>query len=501
MNLRSQMASGAAWMILAKFAERSIGLLSTLILARLLVPHDFGVVAMAMTFVALIEALSAFGLDTTLIQKQTRDRAHWDTAWTFEILVCAVVALLLVAGAGPVATFFREPALASILPVLAIGSLALGFQNIGVVAFRAEMRFDREFRFLLGKKLIGFCVTIPLAIILDSYWALVIGQTAGRVGATVLSYWVHPYRPRLSLAATRDLFGFSKWLLIISVISYLKERSSDWVIGRLAGPASLGAFNVSYELASLPGTELVAPINRAVFPAYARLAAEGGGALRAEYLSVIGMIVLLAAPAVLGMAAIAPVLVPVLLGPNWDSAVPILMVLAFFGFTNVIQSNAQAAYLALGRADLPALVNTTHVVVQTTALVLFTRSHGVVGAAVAFLATGVIMIPLSLGIILRMLHIRLIAFLAQVWRPISTAAVMYLLALLFVRARLATEPDAVSMMLTLLVALMLGVVVYVPGVALLWIMCGRPPGAERVMLNKALELLARLGWRRTDVQA
>lgn len=492
------MASGALWMVFARLAERSIGLLSTLILARLLVPHDFGVVAMAMTFVALIEALSAFGLDTTLIQKQTKERAHWDTAWTFEILVGAAIAVLLIAGASTVATFFREPALVHILPVLAIGSFAMGFQNIGVVAFRTEMRFDREFRFQLGKKLIGFCVTVPLAIALDSYWALVIGQTVGRVGATALSYWVHPYRPRLSLAGTRDLFGFSKWLLVISLISYLKERSSDWVIGRIAGPASLGAFNVSYEFASLPSTELVAPINRAVFPAYAKLAVEGGGALRTEYLSVIGMIVLLAAPAVLGMAAVAPVLVPVLLGPTWSQAVPILMVLGFFGFTNVVQSNAQSAYLALGRPDIPAKVNAAHVLVQITAVILLTRSQGVIGAAIAYLVTGAIMIPLSLGIILRMLHIRLRDFLAQVWRPILAAVSMYLLVLLFVRARLAAEPDVLGMALTLLIALTLGVAIYFPSVALFWLVSGKPHGAERVIFNRALVLLARLGWRRTE---
>ena len=290
------MASGAIWMVLAKLVERSVGLVSMLILARVLVPHDFGIVAMAMSFVALLEMVSAFGFDMTLIQKQTKERRDWDTAWTFDILVGIGLAVVMVVAAGPVASFFNEPALVDVIRVLAIGSAAQGFQNIGLVAFRTEMRFDREFKFLTAKKLIGFAITIPLAIWLDSYWALVIGQTAGRFGSTALSYWVHPYRPRLSLAASRELFHFSKWLLIINGISYLKERSSDWVIGRIAGPASLGAFNMSYELTSMPSTELVAPINRAVFPAYAKLASEGQGALRREYLSVIAVIVLLAGP-------------------------------------------------------------------------------------------------------------------------------------------------------------------------------------------------------------
>jgi lipopolysaccharide exporter len=490
------MATGALWMVLAKLAERSLGFVSTLILARVLVPHDFGIVAMAMTFVALAEMLGAFGFDATLIQKQTKERVHWDTAWTFDIMLGIVVALLLVVGAHPVAAFFKEPALVQVLPVLALGSLALGFQNIGVVAFRAEMRFDREFRFQIAKKLIGFAITVPLAIILDSYWALVIGQTAGRFVATGLSYWVHPYRPRLSLAGASDLLGFSKWLLAINSISYLKERSSDWVIGRLAGPASLGAFNVAYELASLPSTELIAPINRAVFPAYAKLAKESPDALRTEYLSVIAMIVLIASPAVLGMAAVAPLLVPVMLGPNWTQAVPLLALLGFFGFTNIIQSNAQAAYLGLGRADIPAKLNAVHVVVQLGALVWLTRKYGVVGSAVAYLITAAVMIPPSIAVILRMLRIRASEFFTQIWRPVAAAAVMYIVVVLFVRRAAAANLNAFAMLLALLIAVGTGAILYFGLTALFWWLCGKPPGAEQMILNRVTPLVARLVPRR-----
>jgi len=500
-SIRSKMATGALWMVLAKLAERSLGFISTLILARVLVPHDFGIVAMAMTFVALAEMLGAFGFDATLIQKQTTERAHWDTAWTFDIILGVVVALVLTLGAHPVAAFFKEPALVQVLPVLALGSVALGFQNIGVVAFRAEMRFDREFRFQIAKKLIGFVITVPLAIKLDSYWALVIGQTTGRFVATALSYWVHPYRPRLSLAGAADLFGFSKWLLAINTISYLKERSSDWVIGRLAGPASLGAFNVSYELASLPSTELIAPINRAVFPAYAKLAKESPEALRVEYLSVIAMIMLIAAPAVLGLAAVAPLLVPVMLGPNWSQAVPVLMLLGFFGFTNIIQSNAQAAYLALGRADIPAKLNAVHVVVQLGALVWFTRLYGVVGSAIGYLITAAVMIPPSVGVVLRMLHIRVSEFFAQIWRPIAAAAVMYIAVLLFVRSAATANLNTFAQLLALVGAVGMGAIIYISLTAVFWWLCGKPPGAEQIVINRVTPIVTRLVPRRDTLSA
>ena len=485
------MAAGAIWMVFAKLVDRSLGFISTLILARVLIPHDFGIVAMAMSFVVLLELLGAFGLDTALIQKQTRERRHWDTAWTFEILVGATVAVLMLLSARLVADFYNEPDLTNVIRVLAIGSVAQGFQNIGVVAFRAEMRFDREFLFMTSKKLIAIGTTIPLVFMLDSYWALVIGQTTGRVAGTALSYWVHPYRPRFALQGARDLFHFSKWLLVINIISYLKERSSDLVIGRVSGPAALGIFSVSYELASLPSTELVAPINRAVFPAYAKLATESRQALSVEYLSVIGLIMLLAVPAVLGVAASAPVLIPVVLGPNWIAAIPVVTLLALFGFTNLIQSNAQAAYLALGRADVPAKTNMVHVTIQIIALIPLTRAYGVAGAAMAYLVTAAVMIPVSLGVVLWMLRISVLQFMARVWRPLVAAALMFVT----VRRYLATAADDVSGAAAvghLGAAIAIGAFVYFGTVAILWVICRMPPSAEQVVLTKIARIKSRL---------
>jgi hypothetical protein len=496
------MATGALWMVLAKLAERSLGFISTLILARVLVPHDFGIVAMAMTFVALAEMLGAFGFDATLIQKQTTERAHWDTAWTFDIILGVVVALVLTLGAHPVAAFFKEPALVQVLPVLALGSVALGFQNIGVVAFRAEMRFDREFRFQIAKKLIGFVITVPLAIKLDSYWALVIGQTTGRFVATALSYWVHPYRPRLSLAGAADLFGFSKWLLAINTISYLKERSSDWVIGRLAGPASLGAFNVSYELASLPSTELIAPINRAVFPAYAKLAKESPEALRVEYLSVIAMIMLIAAPAVLGLAAVAPLLVPVMLGPNWSSgragahAARVLRLhqhhpeqrAGGLPRARACRHSGQAQRSARGRTARRARL--VHSPVWRRRLRHWLPDHG--GRhdpAERRRRTADAAHPRQ-----RIFRADLAAN-RRCGRDVHRSAA--------VRAQRRHQPISIRLRSCLrwYGAVGMGAIIYIGLTAVFWWLCGKPPGAEQIVINRVTPIVTRLVPRRDTLSA
>jgi O-antigen/teichoic acid export membrane protein len=364
------------------------------------------------------------------------------------------------------------------------------------------MQFNKEFTFLVAKKLIGFVITVPLAFILDpGYWALVVGQVVGRTGSTVLSFLVHPYRPRFTLRSSSVLLNFSKWLLIGNCLGYLRERSSDWVIGRVRGPEALATFNIAYELAALPSTELAAPINRAVFPAYARMAGEEGG-LRGGYLSVMAVIALLIMPAVLGLACTAPVVVPLVLGPKWLDAIPILVLLSFFGLTMLVQTNAHAAYLALGRAKLAAQLNMVHVTVQLAAMIPLTARYGAPGAASAYLIVTVIMIPISVGVTLRLLQIGVLQFMAGIWRPLAAAGLMYAVVNWFI----GREPEGIEplpLAVELAQAALLGASVYVGVVMLLWLLSGKPEGAERMALDRALPALRRLlkRWRALPASA
>ena len=175
-----------------KLLDKSIGLISTLVLVRVLTPSDFGLVAMAMAVVALLELMSAFGFDSALIQRQDTARSHFDTAWTFNVIFGVCIALFLVAMAVPAAAFYREPRLEQMLPVLAIGAVVGGFENIGTVAFRKELNFRMEFIYLFIKRIAVFAVVITLALTLRSFWALIFATIAGKAMAVLISYLLHP---------------------------------------------------------------------------------------------------------------------------------------------------------------------------------------------------------------------------------------------------------------------------------------------------------------------
>lgn len=472
-NIRAKMARGAVWMVLFKMLERSLGLISTLILARLLVPEDFGLVAMATSLIALLELFAMFGMDTALIQRPEATREHFNSAWTLNVIAGASIATMMLVLAWPAALFYHEPRVIPVICTLAVGALVQGCENVGVVNFRKDMRFDREFRFLLGKKLIAFAIVVPLAFTLRNYWALVLGIMLGRVCGAALSYAVHPFRPRLQLTAVGDLMHISKWLLIQNLISFLRERSCDFVVGRIAGPASLGIFSVSAEISAMPGTELVAPINRAVLPGYVKLANDLP-ALRREYLSVMGMIALIAVPAVAGFAVCAPFMVLLLLGAKWVQAALLIQVLAFYGIVNVLQSNAYSAFLAISRPQVFVKINGIHVAIMLPLLIGLTHRYGLPGAAWAYVCAAAAILPVNFLFITRYLGLRPAEFIAHLWRPLVGAALMYcgvrLLGPPLPAATLPTSQAGVS----LLTCIGIGAPLYILSVTFFWLLAGRP---------------------------
>jgi len=480
-SVQSKMARGALWMMLFKFAERSLGLVSTLILVRLLVPADFGIVAMAMSFVIAAELLTAFGFDIALIQRQDLTDEHYHSAWTCNVLLGLAVTLVMFAAAQPVALFYGRPEVFWVVCTLAVGPLIAGAENIGVVAFRKELDFRKEFRFQLTRKVISFAVAVPLAFWLQNYWALVAGVLASRLTGTLNSYQMHPFRPRLSLREARALINFSKWLLFNNIVVFLKERTSDFFIGRLHGPAALGLYNVSYEFAMLPSTELSAPINRALLPGFAKMTADPIGLAKA-YGNAVGMLALFATPAAVGLYAIAPYFVPVVLGPNWLAATSLLELLAFNGMLMFFHSSISAVLIGAGHPKRVMTAHSVYVLILIVGLFLLS-GIGAKGAAYAALTASILATPVYLFHVKRSIGVGSILFLHAVWRPVIGSLLMAAV----VRAVLPEYVvgrggfDAVGL---LVFGVVTGVLTYASVMLIGWLLLGRPPGAERVLYEK-----------------
>lgn len=484
------MARGAAWMVLFRLFDRSIGIVSTAVLARLLVPADFGLVAMAMSIIAVIELATAFSFEVALIQKADPSREHFDTAWTLNILMAAGGAVVTAALAWPAATMYADGRLVAVMLCIAAAWAVSGFENTGVANFRRRMDFSSEFRLMATKRVVTFVVTMVAAFTFRSYWALVIGMATGRVVGVGLSYLMEPFRPRPTLVCARELLQFSGWLLVNNVAGVLLGRLPHFFVGRLFGAQALGNYTVGSEIAQLAHTELVAPINRAMLPGFARLV-DDPAAFRRVCSEATAAILLVVLPASFAVAALAGPIVRVLLGEQWHEAAPVIRILAFSGAITAVTSNNIAAYVALGRPRLATSIFLTRLVMFVTLTLAFAMGRDIGAIALCELVAALGSLLVSLPILFRIVQVRPAEYFASMWRPlVASAAAAGTVYMLLDLGAGTGEHGIVLALGQLALGLPGGLFLYVAALAVLWRLSGRPASVEVEIVERLRSFIA-----------
>ena len=413
-----------------------------------------------------------------------------------------MVGVLVLALTYPAAAFYQEPRLLEILPIIALANVILGFENIAVVRLLKDLLFSREFAFRFTQRLLRFLTVVGLAFYFESYWALVYGTLIGAIVAVALSFIVMPYAPRFSLAKLGEMFHFTKWLLANNILDYLRMRGSDFVIGRVEGPAMLGTFNVGYEVATLPTTELASGVNRAVYPTLVKMRDEDTGEdegaeksagfdhamLRDGFLSILNAMALLSLPAGVGVALLAEQLIPVLLGENWYDAIPIVQLLALQGALAAISGSCSYVFLTLGRPRTMAIIGGIQVPILLALIIVLTLEMGVIGAAYAHVIVALVALPVPLVILGRALNVGFFDYATCLWRSVVACLAMAACVHLTLQTVLA---EGFGQIVAILSAVSAGVVSYGVLVLVLWWLSGRPAGLEQAALDKAAALLFR----------
>jgi lipopolysaccharide exporter len=492
LDIGRAMAKGTGWTVGTQLTIQAIAMLSTVILARLLVPADFGLVALATALSGALHAISEFSFDLALIQNQSAARREYDTAWTLSICRNAILAVALVAGARLIALSFADPRLEPVVYWLALGTFFNGFQNIAVVDFRKELAFHRDLVFMVVGKLGPVVVTVPLAFLWRDYWALVAGIVAGSAFRVALSFAMHKYRPRISFAGWRDLIHFSKWLLLSNLCGFIYGRSSTFILGKISGGSAIGVFTIAEDIAGIVTTNLLMPLRRAILPGYAKLANDIEH-LHDVFVDIFAIVFLVSAPLTLGIGVVADPLVRIALGAQWLGAIPLIQVLCVGEFLRLITAAASPIYVATGRPHYTMVLFAGSAVVMVPLLIFATERAGALGAAYATLTVTVLSGALDFVLVDRLLRLSPARLLAGCWRSIISV-IMMVAAVRELQALWPTSEALGNLALMLAAAVALGGVVYSVCGLILWILAGRPRGAER-HLFEAIKMALTGAWQ------
>lgn len=430
-SLNRRGVMGGIWVAALQGVTQLLSLIRVFVLARLLAPDDFGLFAIAMLAMSLIEALSQTGVQQALIQKKGEIESYLDTAWTIQILRGVLLAACLVAAAPWITDFFEQPHVASLIRPLALAVLLNGFINISVIHFQRKLEFHKEFLYRVAPVLIDICVALTAAVLLRDAMALVYGLLAKSVALIVLSYVICPQRAKigLKLDQVRELYQFGKWMFVFGILVYVINQMDRAIVGKLLGATELGYYYMAFLIGTLLATHINAMISRLLFPLYSKLRHEESG-VRQAYIAVLDACSIIIFPVTCAIVIFANDIVTILLSAKWLPMIPVLQILALKGLLwTLAAATGGPMYFAFGRPDINVKINLIQLLILALLIYPLAERYGIIGVAVLVVVSMAISYLLNIGISMKFTRISLKQYFSTIKGPIVGSFIASMLAL------------------------------------------------------------------------
>lgn len=389
--LSSRVVKGGFWSFMLRIIHQIFFLGRIVILARLLAPNDFGLMGLALLAMSFLDTFTQTGMFESLIQQKERSEEYLNAAWTFNVGRGLVLFAALSLLASPAARFFGNPEIRIIIHVLAVVVLFTGFANVGVMFFQKELNFKKQFLLQSSIPVTNFMVAVPIALIYKNVWALVIGVVAGHLVKFVVSYIIHPYRPRFefNLNKIRELLGFGKWVLGSSMLLFFLLQGDDIFVGKLLGAAALGFYQMAYKLSNIPATEVAHVVSQVSFPAYAKLQSELDR-LKRYYTQILKYTAFISFPVCALIALAAPEFVRFFLSDKWLPIVVPTQLLCIFGITRTLNATAHMVFLGMGKPRISTTGNLVQLILMALIIYPLTIKWGLIGAVIAVIVPNIV---------------------------------------------------------------------------------------------------------------
>lgn len=385
-SLSTKTIRSGIWVAGLRILNRGLGFIRTIILARLLAPEDFGLLGVAILAISTLDVFSQTGFHHALIQRKKNVESYLNVAWTVSVIRGIILFIILLFFAPIIATFFNSPQATLVIRLIAITTLFSGCTNIGMVLFQKELDFSKKFFYEFSAAAVDLAVAISLAIALRSVWALVWGGLTAGLVRLVMSYVIHPYRPKIELDREKfsNLFGFGKWILGTSILVFLITQGDDLFVARMLGITSLGLYQMAYLIANLPATEITHVTSQVTFPAFSKIQDDLPRVSEA-YLKVLKITALTAIPLAGCIFILAPEFVQICLGNKWRAIIPLIQILVFAGLLRSLAATSGTIFHGLGKPKIDTYCQIIRLFILIILIYPFTLQWGIYGTSVAVL--------------------------------------------------------------------------------------------------------------------
>ncbi|MGC8832595.1 MAG: lipopolysaccharide biosynthesis protein [Armatimonadota bacterium] len=376
---------------ISEIVSKIVSLGSGVVLARLLSPKDYGVVAAAGLLIEFSGLFNNVGIGAAVVQRRDRVKEAMHTGFIIQVTLALVLVVFVFMISPLWAAFYRRPEVGPVVRVLAFGML------FNALIFAPSTMLSRELKFGLmcipeiGASLAYGAAAIPLALTGASHWSLVGGITASNLVSLALWYRVSSYRPSLQFdrRLARELWDYGKHVLATGVLGYFVIHVDDLAVGRMLGMAALGYYAFAYRWGNWAATDLVRLVNRITFPAYAKIQ-DDLQRVRNAYFNSLQCVGIFVVPISFGLFAVAPDFVGIVFGKKWMPAVLPLQLLVFFGLARSIGSIGGSVRQGIGRPDITARLTALQFVLSAGLMVPMIQLWGLLGAVASVLMPAVL---------------------------------------------------------------------------------------------------------------
>ncbi|WP_412971993.1 oligosaccharide flippase family protein [Glaciecola sp. MF2-115] len=343
MNLSKSLITAYKWNVVGNIAIRSLSVVSTLVLVRVLSPEDFGIMAMATIFIGFFQMLSNASVNRYLILLERPSKEDYDAAWTLTIILRFISMSILFALSSTIAKYMTTPELTLVLQIICFVYFLAAFMSPGMIKLERDINFKALNKIAVIAKLSATIITVYFAIKLESYFALIIGESVLISATLILSYVICTHKPALNFSFDPKMFQFASYIFLRNLVGYSRSKVDAFIVGKLFGNDVLGGFTVARQFAIMPQDEIFGP---AMQPAYAALSQLKNNIAQfdAKLYQALFIGYSLLIPSAFGLLYCAENFVAVVLGAQWIAVAEYIGLIAFLMLPFYTQPILNIAY-------------------------------------------------------------------------------------------------------------------------------------------------------------
>jgi PST family polysaccharide transporter len=475
---------GTGLLIASKVLSRCADLAALTVLARLLTPADFGLVAIAMSVLTIVEAVLELPVALALLALPERTKAHFDTAFTLQLARGAALASILLIVAWPLAAFYHDDRLIALLCVLGLAPVSSGLVSPRMTEYAVKLDFRPIFAMEVLSKLVALVVSVGAAWWSGSYWALALGTLASPLAGVIISFILAPYFPALTLSKWNVFSGYLRWTTLTQALTATNWQMDQLLLGRWVGRFELGSFSMAANLSSMPSQIFIGQTFRPLLVGFS-LVRDDRPRLTHAYLKSVNSIVAVGLPLLVGMQITAAPLIRVILGDQWSGAAPLLQWLSLASIPSLFIGSVGPLGISLNKPSIFFKVALTEFLFKLPLMLIGLLYFGIQGVLAVRLMTAIVVAGCSMLAVRSLIELPIRTQLLSPWRPMLSV-IMMALALQLVGGTFSNGQDHVQLIFWLAWTSVAGAVVYAGALFLLWFFTGRPDGIE----TKVIEFLS-----------